>query len=232
MLLIIFITFTCCYVALAKRVVRFLTRYGSKARRLAILFFVLLPFVDVLAGYVAYYSIANFKAGRFVYEKTTQPVSVCIDDTVMSYGLYVRGVTEISRNEYLFNEISSIYTNVEKTDGRSIAEKTGLNKFYLDEKDVLRSKSVKNEQCDFKYVSQVEKVPLLPVYTTIAILTDVVSGKIYAKDITVSIRYIGFDVIPYFNWIRWWDRPFVKYSNNDIYVFKNLIKSVVEVERK
>jgi hypothetical protein len=211
------------YVKFSKKIVTFLARYGRAYKIAAIIFFSLLPFVDVLAGYVAYYYICIQKAGRSVYAKTSPPISVCVDDSGMSYGIYVHGITDVTQDRYLFNLVSSVYTNVNKTSGRSIAESPGLNKYEIDEEGILRAKAVNEKICEYDYIEEEEKLLMLPVYVTTSVLLDHNNKRIFAKNVNVKIKYLGIYVIPYFNWIKWYDQYYVKEYNYDRHKFKNIV---------
>jgi hypothetical protein len=148
-----------------------------------------------------------------VYGKTNPPISVCVDDSGMPYGIYSHGVTDVTQDEYLFNLVSSVKTNVNKTSGRSIAEKPGFHKYFIDREGMLRAQPMTDMSCDYDYIAKKEKVFMLPVYTTTSVLTNNNDGMIYAKDVNVNIKYLSISAVPYFNWIKWHDQYYTKYYN-------------------
>jgi hypothetical protein len=141
----------------------------------------------------------------------------------MSYGIYVHGITDVTQDRYLFNLVSSVYTNVNKTSGRSIAESPGLNKYEIDEEGILRAKAVNEKICEYDYIEEEEKLLMLPVYVTTSVLLDHNNKRIFAKNVNVKIKYLGIYVIPYFNWIKWYDQYYVKEYNYDRHKFKNIV---------
>jgi hypothetical protein len=64
---------------------------------------------------------------------------------------------------------------------------------------------------------------MLPVYVTTSVLLDHNNKRIFAKNVNVKIKYLGIYVIPYFNWIKWYDQYYVKEYNYDRHKFKNIV---------
>lgn len=228
MYLFLLVLFTFFYVTLAKRVVRFLARYNRKLKLAAILFFVLLPFIDVLIGYMVYFSLCFTDCGKTVYKTQSEPASICINEVGTRYGVHNYGVTDISIDSYLFDEVLSVTVDVGKNTGRSIVSDVGLNTFFINSEGLLSSKKVSSMDCDVLYKYDENKLFLLPVHIKNAALSDMKTGEMLSESTAIKLEYLGFGIIPYFNWVGWHDSLIhLESCYDDFDKFKDLVTSTI-----
>lgn len=218
MFLFIIIFCTVFYVAIAEKTTKKVWNItNSKVKRnLVLWFFILLPFWDVLLGYMVYIPMCRFWAGDKVYKTVKGVNSVYYDTTYPRYG-----ITNYNKPHYFKNGITNVEMNVTELLPGSIAKEVGLNRFWVDSSNgKLCSKKIDKIMSNIVINTTNDDYKIIPITVIQSKIYDNSNNMLLAKSNALTIRYLSIVGIPFFNWLKWYDQG---YSSNNCKSKTNII---------
>ena len=229
MILILLVIGTIMYVKLAMYIIGKIPSSKQVVKKTIIILFLLVPFIDVLAGYVVFFKLCLLDCGTTVNEKIKRPASIYIDDKSYGYEISDYGVTYYNKESYLFDGVDFVEMNAKKLHEKkySVISDTGLHRYYIGPDGQLKATKIQINEAKVGYLHTETRFEIVPVIVRYSILYDRNTGKLLSKNTMAGINYVAIGGIPYFNWLHWFDQTYNKECNSNIHTLKHLVLSTL-----